>query len=296
LGDIGTPDDLSLEFSEAFLAADEPVQLPSNANVAITSIVVNRSPSAAVLRCLGKAYRRFVILPKGGYKPIPSTLLGSPRWPDFIAHEQSLLYEPLGVNRGHCPIYKQRKERKKPNSYLLEPLDHFECRFPGCPFEMKIARVPGNLAILQKCTPGDTKLIPVEHDDEAHHASPPTKAKGRSSGSSSSILFAQKEFIIAEVDKYRTTDALASFLLNTKRIVATPHQKDHLGQFVKAVQQFKDRNRKFVESVPPEQMTGNVLLEVLELLKTLPHLRTEKAPVGESESPYCKTDGWTMYL
>jgi len=137
---------------------------------------------------------------------------------------------------------------------------------------MKIARVPGNLAILQKCTPGDTKLIPVEHDDEAHHASPPTKAKGRSSGSSSSILFAQKEFIIAEVDKYRTTDALASFLLNTKRIVATPHQKDHLGQFVKAVQQFKDRNRKFVESVPPEQMTGNVLLEVLELLKTLPHL------------------------
>ena len=161
---------------------------------------------------------------------------------------------------------------------------------------MKITRVPGGLAILQKYNQVGTKLIPVEHDEEAHLSPPPATPKGSRSERSSLLLFAQKEIIIAEAATYRTTDRLASFLLTTDTAVATPHQKDNPDQFKKAVQQYKDRNRKFVEGVPPAQMTVNVLLEVLELLKTPPHLRTEKAPFGDSELPYFKSDGWTMHL
>ena len=94
LGDEGTPDDLLLAFSEAFLSADEPVQPPPNANVATTSVVVNRSPSAAVMRCLRKAYRRFVMLPKGGYKPIPSTVLSAPRLAEFTAQNGACCTDP----------------------------------------------------------------------------------------------------------------------------------------------------------------------------------------------------------
>ena len=161
---------------------------------------------------------------------------------------------------------------------------------------MKIARVPGGLAVLQKCKMVGTELVPLQHDDDGHHAPTETVKHRRGGGSSSSLFFAQKELILAEADKYRSTDALASFLLISKKVVATPHQKDNPVQFKRAVQQFKGRNRKFLANAPPDQMTVDVLLEILELLRTPPHRRTDKAPVGTSESPYYKTEGWTMYL
>ena len=64
-------------------------------------------------------------------------------------------------------------------------------------------------------------------------------------------MFAQKEIIIAEAAKYRTTDRLASFLLSTDTVVATPYQKDHPGQFKSAV-----KTEDLLKKVIIEGLTG----------------------------------------
>ena len=310
LGDEGTPDDLLLQFSQEFLSPDPPPEHarnanvdtasrafapPPNANVATTSRVATRTLSSAVLQCLKNAYRQYVLVPTCGYKYIPSTVMGSTRFREYTAHEQSLLYGTLGVIKEHCPLYRRRAERRKPLANLVEPLFQYECRCPNCPFAMKVARVPGGLAILQRCTKVGSDLVPLKHNEDAHDA--PTKnTTGRRAGAMSFLSFKQKELILNEADKFQSTDALSSMLLLTKKVEATRYQKDNPAKFKKAVQQFKDRNRKFFANAPPDQMTVDVLLEILDLLRTPPHRRTDEAPVGASDSPYYKTEGWTMYL
>ena len=51
-----------------------------------------------------------------------------------------------------------------------------------------------------------------------------------------------------------------------------------------------------MDNWPIDKLTVDVVLEILELLKTPPHERTNKAPVGSLGSSHFESDWWTLYL
>ena len=56
------------------------------------------------------------------------------------------------------------------------------------------------------------------------------------------------------------------------------------------------RNAKYLQSSQGLEMILDIMLEILELLKTIPQERSNIAPTGNSEHLYYKTSGWKDYV
>ena len=68
--------------------------------------------------------------------------------------------------------------------------------------------------------------------------------------------------------------------------IAAPHE------FKSAIFDFLCRNTKFLQPSHELEMTLDIMLEILELLKTIPQEKSNVAPTGNSDHPYYKTSGW----
>ena len=56
------------------------------------------------------------------------------------------------------------------------------------------------------------------------------------------------------------------------------------------------RNAKYLQFSQGLEMTLDVMLEILELLKTAPQERNNVAPTDKSDHYYYKTSGWKDYV
>ena len=55
-------------------------------------------------------------------------------------------------------------------------------------------------------------------------------------------------------------------------------------------------NAKYLQSSQGLEMTLDIMLEILELLKTISQERSNVAPTGKSEHLYYKMSGWKDYV
>ena len=84
---------------------------------------------------------------------------------------------------------------------------------------------------------------------------------------------------------------LSQRLRYNKMSPSSPEQKSNQKRFKKAIRNFMNRNKKYlVGKSVPERMSLDVMIEILDLLKSPGGMRANvAAPIGKSNDPYYQT-------
>ena len=111
-------------------------------------------------------------------------------------------------------------------------------------------------------------------------------------GSRSTLTHAQKEYIAVHGLSKIKLDAFADEMLHGDVVAASTEQRQDPSRFKNSVRKFIYRNPQYCVDRKRNAMKMDVVLEILELLKTNPQDRKSNTPVRKSENWYYYTEGW----
>ena len=148
------------------------------------------------------------------------------------------------------------------------------CLCANYPDELRIVWISGGLDVLEKQKTVNGISVPVACDQRAHDYVPSFCVRGKMS----SLSHTQKEFIV----KYGWLDR--SRYLFVKRMIDSPNvpcdddQISATNEFKCAVYNFLANNAKYLQPSHELEMTLDIVLECLDLLKASPQERSNVAP------------------
>ena len=85
-------------------------------------------------------------------------------------------------------------------------------------------------------------------------------------------------------------------MIDSPNVPCSDEQIDSPNKFKNAVFDFMRRHEKYLHSSQGLDMTLDIMLEILELLKTSPQERSTVAPTGNSDHLYYKMSSWKDYV
>ena len=85
-------------------------------------------------------------------------------------------------------------------------------------------------------------------------------------------------------------------MIDSPNVPCSEERMDSPNKFKNAIFDYMRRHEKYLHSSQGRDMTLDVMLEILELLKTAPQERSNVAPTGKSDHYYYKTSGWKDYV
>ena len=102
--------------------------------------------------------------------------------------------------------------------------------------------------------------------------------------------------MVEQYQKYKCKETLAFDLLHHDDIIASDLQKKNPKKFKASLCNLARNHAKLMVGAVEDVVTVDVVLEVLDLLKTPPTERTSEAPVGASCASYFDSAAWKKYL
>jgi len=253
------------------------------------------SPNNAPLSMIRRAPRHLTSIPYS-FRPLPLSMVGESFPGSYGGLEQRLVEGRHGVLHCYCPIWSKDKSNQRhecKTSYTkYEWVANYKCKCQECRYAFSVVRVDGGLVFMQKTELKNGKKQPVCHDMDRHNACPsPVRA-----GSRSSLSHAQKEYIAIHGLSKKKLDAFAGEMLHGDIVIASDEQRQDPSRFKQSVRDFIRRNPQYSLDRKRNPMKMDVVLELLDLLKTNPLGRDCNAPVGKSQNWYYYTEGWKHYV
>ena len=294
-GDPASVEDL-WEFAQEILHDDfSPNNAPRSMRSGVPQIHRSSLPSH-VKRSILAHFRTNVLLPLQSFRPLPTSRVGQSSPGSYCGLEQRLVEGRHGVLHRNCPIWTKHRinqhQKAQRSTLHYEFVATYKCKCVGCRYELSVIRVDGGLVFMQKTELRNGKKHPVFHDMDRHNACPSLGHKG----SRSSLSHAQKEYIAMNGLSKKKLDAFAAEMLHGDVVVSSEEQRQDPSRFKNSVRQFIHRNPQFCVDRKRHPMKMDVILELLDLLKTNPLERDCDAPVGRSHNWYYYTEGWKHYV
>ena len=241
-------------------------------------------------------FRAKDLLPSQSFRPLPLSRVGQSAPGSYGGLEQRLVEGRHGVLHRNCPVWtKQRTnqcQQGQTSTGNYEFVATYKCKCVGCRYELSVIRVNGGLVFIQNTELINGKKQSVFHDMERHNACP---SPGRS-GSRSSLSHAQKEYIAMKGMSKKKLDEFAGEMLHGDVVIASDEQRQNPSRFKLSVRKFIQRNPQFCLDRKQNPMKMDIVLEILDLLKTNPLERDCNAPVGKSQNWYYYSKGWKHYV
>ena len=156
-------------------------------------------------------------------------------------------------------------------------------------------RIPGGLVLLEKQQSVHGILSPVVHDQRASDNIPSSSTRGHIDRLST-LSHTQKEFIVKHGRLNRNRDLFLKSMIDSPNVPCSDEQIAAPNEFKTAVFNFMRRNTKYLQSSQGLEMTLDIMLEILELLKSISQERSNVASTGKSEHLYYKMSGWKDYV
>ena len=138
-------------------------------------------------------------------------------------------------------------------------------------------RIPCDLVLLERQKSVNGTLAPVAHDQRARDYLPSSSTRGHI-GRQSTLSHTQKEFIVkhARLDKNR--DLFLKSMIDSPNVPCSDEQIAATKEFKRAVFNFLANNAKYLQPSHELEMTLDIVLECLDLLKASPQERSNVAP------------------
>ena len=143
-------------------------------------------------------------------------------------------------------------------------------------------RIPGDLVLLEKQKSVNGTLAPVAHDQRAHDYLLSSSTRGHI-GRQSTLSHTQKEFIVKHARLDRNQDLFLKRTIGSPNVPCSDEQIAASNEFKRAIFNFLSRNANYLQPSHGLEMTLDIILEILELLKAIPQERSNVAPNGNSE-------------
>ena len=215
--------------------------------------------------------------------------------PESLSHaEHEAIVGQGGLVSALCPVWKKRtaqtRQKESPTSSFRRVAE-YACLCVNCPYRLQVMRIPGGLVVLEKQQSVNGILSPVSHDQRAHDHIP-SSSKGSSGGSKSTLSHTQKEFIVKHGQLNGNRDLFLDSMIANPNVPCSDKQIESPNKFKNVVFDYMRRNAKYLHSSQGLCMTLDIMLEILELLRTSPQDRSNVAPTGKSDHLYYKRPGW----
>ena len=94
----------------------------------------------------------------------------------------------------------------------------------------------------------------------------------------------------------RNQDLFLKSMIDSPNVPCSDEQIAATKEFKRAVFNFLFYNAKYLKPSHELEMTLDIILEILELLKASPQERSNVAPTGNSDHPYYTISGWKHYV
>ena len=140
------------------------------------------------------------------------------------------------------------------------------CHSKKCPYELRVVRIPGGLVLLEKQNSVNGILVPVAHNQCAHDYVPSSSTRG----TASTLSHTQKEFIVKHARFDRNRYLSVKRMIDSPNVPCSDEQIAAPHEFKKAIFNFLHRNAKYLQPSHELEMTLDIMLEILELLKVIP--------------------------
>ena len=215
--------------------------------------------------------------------------------PESLSHvEHEAIVGQGGLVSALCPVWKKRtaqtRQKESPTSSFRRVAE-YACLCVNCPYRLQVMRIPGGLVVLEKQQSVNGILSPVSHDQRAHDHIP-SSSKGSSGGSKSTLSHTQKEFIVKHGQLNGNRDLFLDSMIANPNVPCSDQQIESPNKFKHVVFDYMRRNAKYLQSSQGLCMTLDIMLEILELLRTSPQDRSNVAPTGNSDHLYYNRPGW----